>query len=448
MVAVVVVSLAGCRVNFDRVEDSADAAPDGAERTTSVSAMTTGAGTGRIVGTASGIVIDCANCTQEVPPGTTIRFTAVEEGGSWFRGWTQGCPGRRSCDLVVGDVPLTVTADFTAEPNRIFMSAGTHAGNLLAAGSGDAFCTSSAAVAGLPGTYHALVSTAATGVNGWTARLSGARGWIRVDGQPVADLALDLQGGMVRAGITLTESGGTVPETERFWALHRNVGATSFCQDWTTNSAAQASFAIDSIRGSNYGNGGGQFTCDTLQHVICAQVDHAVAVQPVPDPGRKAFTSSVNWDTTTGLAAADALCTSEATAASLPGSFRAFLAMPGASAVSRFDLTKAPWVRPDGSPLLSSVSAWSTAPQVDVGLNLAADGTNLSVGNIVIGATDPGAAGTLATTCDGWTANTTSALPIATWNTKLRVLATGSGGCGPGSVRLIWFGGTRISTSR
>ena len=57
-----------------------------------------------------------------------------------------------------------------------------------------------------------------------------------------------------------------------------------------------------------------------------------------------------------GIAAADALCTSEATAAGLPGTYRAFLATKQASAMSRFDLGGAPWVRVDGVVLATTAS--------------------------------------------------------------------------------------------
>ncbi len=434
---VIVVVLGGCRFGFDPLETGVSPDADGdTAATTRVNASTTGTGTGRIIGTVNTVVLDCASCTQSFAPGTTIQFSAAADPGSWFRGWTGGCAGRRTCDLPIGDVDVTITADFTPEPNRIFISSITHDAQLLTAGAGDMFCAQLATAAGLAGTYKVLVSTAATGPMGWPARAVGARGWIRVDGQPVADAATDLGAGAMFAALTVTETGAPVDPGGEFWAMHRNTGATTFCQDWTTNSAAQASFAITNQRGSNYGNGGGQRPCNTPAHVICAGADRNVVVQPVTDPGRKAFTTIAFWDTTTGLATADALCASEAATAGRTESFRALLAMPGASALSRFDLTKEPWSRVDGLPLLSTTAAWATAAAFDASANLDASGANVNYSQIITGAADPGAPGTQASTCNGWTAMTSSGAPMFTWETRLR-LAAGTGGCGMTLSRLI-----------
>jgi hypothetical protein len=107
------------------------------------------------------------------------------------------------------------------------------------------------------------------------------------------------------------------------------------------------------------------------------------------------------------------LCQSEANAAGFTGTFRALLATDGASAASRFDATRAPWVRPDGVPITptaaqafqNNTTAW------DVALNTTAD-LSLQFGNWLVysGEPTPGAGvnpltqpGTAASTCDNWT---------------------------------------------
>jgi hypothetical protein len=56
-----------------------------------------------------------------------------------------------------------------------------------------------------------------------------------------------------------------------------------------------------------------------------------------------------------GLTAVDHLCTTEAAAARLTGSFSALVATGTASAISRFDPSGANWVRRDGVALAGTV---------------------------------------------------------------------------------------------
>jgi len=128
-----------------------------------------------------------------------------------------------------------------------------------------------------------------------------------------------------------------------------------------------------------------------------------------------------SWDLTTGLAAADLLCASEARNTNTPGSFKALLSTSTASAISRFDTTKAPWIRPDGMPLLATAKGFVSATYLDVAPGVLIDGTlDRTFTAIVVGAPDLHSPGTLASTCNDWTSQppTDSASGFDPWNTK------------------------------
>lgn len=272
------------------------------------------------------------------------------------------------------------------------MSSATIAGDFQSSGTGDALCNQLAATAGLDGTYRVLHSTSTTP---WIDIAPTARGWIRPDGMPVADQLSDLSG-PTPAAISMTETGALVSVADRFWAPH-----TAGCQDWSTTQGTLTGRGIPAMRGSNYQSGGGDYACDVPAHVICLGVDRNVVVDPVRETGRRAFTSQP-WSASSGLPAADATCASEATAAGLPGTFRALLAMPGASAISRFDLTRGRWSRVDGVPLLPTAAAWATATDFDAAPSMHATGADTYYRPILTGAPDFGTPGTSADTCNGW----------------------------------------------
>jgi hypothetical protein len=118
--------------------------------------------------------------------------------------------------------------------------------------------------------------------------------------------------------------------------------------------------------------------------------------------GRLAFVSSNTLVPGGGIAAADSICSSEAKAAGLAGSFKALLATDGASAASRFDLRGLPWVRPDGVAIVDKAAdlAQHLNAPIDVGASGAYD---FGGAWAWAGAPTPGVAGSAASTCASWT---------------------------------------------
>jgi hypothetical protein len=96
---------------------------------------------------------------------------------------------------------------------------------------------------------------------------------------------------------------------------------------------------------------------------------------------------------------ADSLCKSEAEAAGLAGSFKAYLGLSHAPPTARFDLTGTRSVRPDG---VAVTSDW--IPRIDTPVNVTLDKTYLGDVRVFVGAgaTADGGLDPATTTCSDW----------------------------------------------
>jgi predicted small lipoprotein YifL len=387
---------------------------------------TTGPGRGTITATVGAAPCDAA-CLERLPLGTPVQLTATAAPGSWFHGWTAGCDGRHTCSVVAAD-GLTVTGDFTDEPNRVFLSSTMHDGNFGGLAGGDAICQQLAQQAGLTGLYRILLSIPPAD---WSTRIAGARGWIRVDGEPVGDTTLGDGAGLYN--VRIDEHGADVG-LGQYWAVGPTaIFGSTYCAGWSSNLGGATN-----DQAANYGYTTrtahldtpifvGSVPCSQPNRFLCAEVDRQVAVAPIATSGRLAFVTTGSWDTTSGLAAADALCTSEAGAAGKPGSFKALLSTSTASAISRFDTAGAPWVRADGLPLLASAKSFESAAYLDTAPGVRLDGSVQPTFTVIpFGAQTFDTPGSLGTTCNDWTTLSViiSAQGFTPWDTGPRMAAT------------------------
>jgi hypothetical protein len=147
-----------------------------------------------------------------------------------------------------------------------------------------------------------------------------------------------------RAAVTGTEAGGR-------WSQDS-------CGDWN-DPMAQGTLGSTVVVGSLFTRGA-LFTCDGVLEgsLLCFGTDRAVRVEPRRSTGRLAFVSRGLFSSGGGVAAADALCQSEAAAAGLGGSFLAEMALADTLPEARFDLNGPPWVRPDGVLVADTAAAY------------------------------------------------------------------------------------------
>ena len=319
-------------------------------------------GAGTVTSSPAGI--NCgAGCTASYNHNTVVTLTAVAataplSAESTFAGWSGGgCMGTGTCTVTL-TAATTVTANFTLLPNLVFVTSTSHTGSMGGIAGADGICQTRAQAGGFAGTYRAWLSTSTASA---LSRLGTASGWVRPDGKPVANTPADITMGKLWHPIRLNERNSDVGSL----SVHTATGPdgllpsnSTTCGDYTT------ALAADGIRAGDTSSVGGAFTtygsgfCSNPQPIYCFGVDRAATVTITPPATfRRAFTTNAVFTPGGGLAAADALCNSEASTASLPGTYRALLATTTASAASRFSTSGAPWGRPDGVLLAPTAAA-------------------------------------------------------------------------------------------
>jgi hypothetical protein len=183
------------------------------------------------------------------------------------------------------------------------------------------------------------------------------------------------------------------------------------CSDWTTTSSSAGLIAMGDPTGGFQGWEFAFFdSCAASFRLYCLEKDFQNPVRIVPVAGRTAFASGSPWSPSGGIAAADAVCQNDAQNNGLPGTYRAFLATSTASAISRFDVSGAPWVRVDGIPIANVASDLGRRNgRFVAALQVTASGSILGNNDGWTGSADPSARGTLGTTCNDWQSSASTA---------------------------------------
>lgn len=414
---------------------------------------TTGTGTGRVTSTPSGI--NCGtSCDASYDHGTNVTLSPAAAIGSTFTGWAGACTGTGAC-VVAMTQARSVTARFTAvAPNIAFVTSTSHAPSSLGGLAGaDAICQAEASRAGLVGTGSTqnpqFVAWLSSSTSNAADRIGTARGWVRPDGRPFIDTMSDLANNRVYYPPRLSATGTVQEVTANIATNTRTDGTFSGSAPACTSASAGGEYvgsvgtnvlggpatAVSSMLTGNNSN-----PCTTERRLLCLGVGRTARVVPTSIAGRNAFTTDGSFTVGGGIAAADALCASEATAAGLPGTYKALLATNGASAISRFNTaTGAAWVRSsDGIALTTLARAMGTALEaLETAPNTNAKG-NTRYGSTTTwtGAATLTTPGTASTTCGNWTATT----------------STGTGGRAGDTAISTWFGrdasGACTSTAR
>jgi len=237
----------------------------------------------------------------------------------------------------------------------------------------DVICNDAATAAGLPGTYVAWLSTSTVDA---IDRLGTASGWLRTDYRPFAQSIADLLASDLRYPLNIDENGvrvseaGIVPTATE---ADGTLSGTETCADWTDSTASRRPIGGSMDSGGERWTRGFLMNCDMVVRIYCFGVDnvHPYAL-PVVE-GRLGWVSTGTLPANAGLAAADALCVAEGVG--LTGTPRALLATTAASAISRFDTTGLPWIRPDGVLVWASAAGPTTEATLIAPLIQQFDGT-------------------------------------------------------------------------
>ena len=383
--------------------------------------------------------IDCgASCSQqrvEVGLGVVVMLVARPGAGSYFAGWSGACTGPARTCVATADHALAVTARFSRlDHNLVFVTRDTFRGDFGGLDAGDDHCATAAIDAGLDGTFVALLSAGQTHAIDRLRRPGSGdlpRGFIRMDGKPIADTLADLivshriwypvlydQAGQAAGGNVWT---GSTSVGQAATGLH--------CTAWTV-ATDRANVGLAS-GGAALLEAGTQM-CNTRAALACVMVNKQTALSATPDPPNSAdrvlylskasfVTRSDNVPSTRD--AADALCDAER-----PGSrlTRALLANPGEPGANRLSASVR-YVRPDG--LFIGTGADLLAGALATGIWVHHDGTFASEVEVWSGASGIITSGSNQSTCTGWTSNV---------GTELAVIGV------PSAHPTLWWGnGTR-----
>ena len=294
------------------------------------------------------------------------------------------------------DAP-SVTPD-AFDTNYVFMTATTYSSSSLTLAQADSACNDRAAAAGLPGTYRAFLSTSAVNA---VDRLTGARGWIRLDGKPVLDQPTDVATGRMYYPILYDDEGIAYPDGLGHFMTGSGSSGTlaSNCGDFSGLSGNVLTGCANASSGfAGCANTG----CGAMLRLACFGIDHAKPLVVPATMGRRAFVATGAFSSGMGIGAADAVCALSATNANVTGTFRALLATNTASAASRFSANGAPWIRGDGMALAPTAADF-LAGKAELPLNIAFDGKFIGSSFVFTGAVAIDAVGSDPTDCVNWT---------------------------------------------
>ena len=314
-------------------------------------------------------------------------------------------PGDTATDTPT-DSSTDVPPDAPPTPNYAFVTSMTTTPGELANVSGasdgldgaDILCNEAAAAASLPGKYVAWLSTGSVDA---FDRLASARGWMRTDGVPFADQHTMFATGAHWVPLNRDENGKAVAELVFTGTLSSGLATAATCSDWTSTTGSTV--------GASSGEMGHAWTsskvpqCSGSYRLYCFGIDKNVPTTPQQATGRLAFVSEqvLEPGPGVGIDEADGICASEASDASLSGTFKALLAADGSSAISRFNMGGDMWVRTDGIPFGSIANL--LAGNLKTAIHVHADGKSYSTsGNVFSGANNPNVDGTTQGTCGDW----------------------------------------------
>jgi hypothetical protein len=378
----------------------------------------------------------CASAEISLPRDTLVTVQARTTNGSnlLFRKWSGvECSGARgqsaqTCRFVAsGDV--AATAEFVEQTyNVVFASSARFTANLGSARSYDVECNKLATSAGINDVAgDAFVAWMGDANSSPTTLLSGDRGFIRLDGEPITDQIADLVAGRMWNAIALDETGSAMPphgfpellgnrnlDFGFTWAWTGILGNGSVitaqtCTNWT-GKPDEGPLLGDVWGGpmafTQSAGVSSEVCSDSTAKlpILCFGRGRTVALFPPASIGKLIFLSPrYSIPPSGGIAAANAFCTAHLPAGS-PYDFKALLATTKASAVANAGVQPTvPYVRLDG--VIIGTGEEISSGRWRSGAWQFSDGTYPSVGVEVWGGT-PSLflrARDAADTCNDWT---------------------------------------------
>jgi hypothetical protein len=349
-------------------------------------------------------------CSFPVAPGPMV-LRAQGSPGYFGAIWSiSGCTGE-SCAINI-TTPMTVGVTWAPLGNLGFVTSATYSAifgpdETTAHTNANAICRARASAGGLPnGNYFAWLSSANVDAN---ASLGSDQIYVRPDGLPIATTQSQLLSGQLINPIMIDENGAV--QTGNAWTSTMYAGwldSGHSCNNWTANGGG-TSLGTMTTTGQTWTSSSVSTNCLGMMHLYCFQTGGS-GFAPIgaafPPDAVRIFTSSVTAPGSTPVATMDARCQADATAASLPGTYVAFVSTSTTPAFSRATmfgtLTRADgWVvGPHG--LTASVLA-APPPQGSAVFAVHADRSLVNLFPPVLAWTGMGATSmTASMTCSDW----------------------------------------------
>jgi len=352
-----------------------------------------------------------------------IRLSARASNGSdsRFAGWGGVCSGvNRDCTVALTS-STAVTARFEPiDHNLVFLSSvDTYTSDLGSAVAYDGQCNQLATAAGINNAEgNAYIAWVSDSQSSALSRLGTARGFMRMDGEPVADdPAAMLTNSQFYNPINIDET-GTAPPGGQTVLTGMDVygnGTQADCNDWTTKSGTATGFAgCDSCGPPAWYYWEIPSCSNLVGSVYCFMKTKTSALTITPTLGRKVFLT--NGPVAIGQSA-DTRC--ESAKPSGTGPVAALRATTSTAASTMID-PAATYVRPDG--IVVGLGADLLASTLKSGIWQQGNGQYVETRAVWTGSSSPSELGTTANTCSDWTANTgamlagdTSSVDLSWW---------------------------------
>jgi len=361
-------------------------------------------GLGRVQITSDAPVPCDSGCRVLSSGAVALLATPAGASSSRFTGWTSSNAEDPACTGGVRDcrtfiyVPETITANFAAvESNLMFVSSEEFPSDLGGSAPYDAACNRLATVAGINDASGAGYVAALSGPEPFFERIpASARGWVRVDGMPVAD-TLD---GLLDNDpapfypVSLDEFGHTALTSPWTGTYDDNDIAPGNCASWTL--ASPTLTRLGTTAGVAWPTAV-QGACDQQRPLFCMGVTKTAPVVPQSFAGKRLWVTATSL--TIGAQTPDSFCQASrpagvANAVALIG----YTSRPAADAID----PAATYVRPDGA--LLGRGAEILAGQLTTAARVTNDGTVLSTirnEGVWTGGL-PSDAPTASTNCNDW----------------------------------------------
>jgi len=335
------------------------------------------------------------------------------------------CGGGGGGDVVVVPQNLKLfvtsakgTADLTSWD--AYIASGSTATGLEAA---DAICQHLAGEAGLKGTYrawlsdmntdaychlHGLTGKKATGCDGTLPTPYGP--WVRMDKFPFGErIDVIIDEGKIYAPVRFDEKETELADWDTYFTATDPTGeldvsgSNTTCSDWNDGTSDdEAVVGHPSMTNLFWTKTNVIIKCNDEQRLLCMQTGKGPALPSHKSSGKIVFVTSKGHNGNFGgdLTEADAFCQMRADAATLPGTYTAWLSNSTTDAIDR--ITEGARVRVDGVRIANSI-ADLTDNELFSSINVTEEGKYLGNAYVWTGTSADGAA--LANRCNDWTSN-------------------------------------------